>query len=116
MAHRIDDRVIVRTIPFIHRQIDKDARELAEEKYQDLLASEAETLCFDGKVQYTPCALFPSQNFLSLLEIVKNHFEVSRLTTTNRTLGILIDGEPGLGKRPVLIFSPNLTFVDPWCG
>jgi len=46
--------------------------------------------------------LYPSKNFVNLKEIVENYIEVCTLTETNSVLGILIDGEPCLGKSAFL--------------
>lgn len=55
---------------------------------------------WDGS-KYTPhaaMALFPSHNFRNLQNIVEKHILATRLLGNYNVVGILIDGEPGLGK------------------
>ncbi|AYV82389.1 MAG: hypothetical protein Homavirus43_1, partial [Homavirus sp.] len=47
---------------------------------------------------HTPSKLFPSKNFLNLEEIIENHIMASKMLENYNVVGILIDGEPGLGK------------------
>lgn len=45
-----------------------------------------------------PTKLFPSKNYVGIAKAIVSHLKVCKLTSTNSTLGMLIDGEPGLGK------------------
>jgi len=102
----VGDQAIFSMIPIIHRRLYLEAQELGRKDYQTHLRKQSEglTLCntLDGK--FEPKILFPSKNYTRLLEILQNHFEFSKLTKSFRTLGILLDGEPGLGKTDSLDF------------
>lgn len=62
--------------------------------------------------------LFPSTNYTNLVKIIKTHNDISRLVQSYSVLGILIDGEPGLGKTKFADFAseskiiPNIYKVD----
>jgi hypothetical protein len=45
-----------------------------------------------------PMSFFPSKNYLKLQNIVETHCKVNDSLSSYSVLGILIDGEPGLGK------------------
>lgn len=47
---------------------------------------------------YQPNQLFPSSNYLSLKETLVNYIRAITITKSYSPLGVLIDGEPGLGK------------------
>lgn len=102
----VGDQAIFSMIPIIHRKLYLEAQELGRKDYQTHLRKQSEglTLCntLDGK--FEPKTLFPSKNYTRLVEILQNHFEFSKLTKSFRTLGILLDGEPGLGKTDSLDF------------
>jgi ankyrin repeat protein len=60
---------------------------------------EIKTVCRDAtKKIFVPDSLFPSKNYQKLDAIIDNFFTVVNKTKMYKAQGILIDGEPGLGK------------------
>lgn len=60
----------------------------------------------NGKyLQLTASNYFPSNNYTRLQEIVDNHTSVAELTGVHTVLGILLNGEPGLGKSSFADFA-----------
>jgi hypothetical protein len=98
--HREDDQGILHMIPIVHGTIYREACRLAKKDYelQQKRLQDKCTLCNTLDGPYTPRHLFASNNYINLSNILKDYFEVSDILETYRTLGILLDGEPGLGK------------------
>jgi hypothetical protein len=87
-------------VPLFHNSIIKKVRETAEKEYMELSNVKVVSTLYktlNGK-NLIPKKLFPSRNFTNLEKIVRNHLKYSELTNSFVNLGILIDGEPGLGK------------------
>ena len=49
--------------------------------------------------------LFPSKNYTELVEIIGSHLSVAKIVKSYSVLGILIDGQPGLGKTKFADFA-----------
>lgn len=85
---------------FHYRELVKEARgEL--ERYQK--GKQMGTVCrkFENNylaTMYQPNRLFPSENYKNLERTLSNYLKVSALTKSFTPLGVLIDGEQGLGK------------------
>jgi hypothetical protein len=67
---------------------------------------------FHDKKSQKPKKLFPSNNYINLSEILRRQFEVSELSEMYTPLGILINGEPGLGKSAFADYFSNLGLCD----
>ncbi len=63
-------------------------------------------------VKYEPMILFPAKNYTKLFTIIDDHLTISNLTKSFSPLGILIDGEPGLGKTKFSDFLANKNIID----
>jgi ankyrin repeat protein len=87
--------------PFIHQKfindIDKEAT--LESEVKNVSNKEVKTICKDSTRKiFVPDSLFPSKNYILLDTIISNFFTVVNRTKMYKAQGILIDGEPGLGK------------------
>jgi ankyrin repeat protein len=70
---------------------------------------EIKTQCRDiTRKTFVPDTLFPSKNYLALETIISNFFTVVNRTKMYKAQGILIDGEPGLGKSKSCDFLASL--------
>lgn len=49
--------------------------------------------------------LFPSKNYTELVKIIKSHLSVAKIVKSYTVLGVLIDGQPGLGKTKFADFA-----------
>jgi len=101
---------MVQTISYmkgIHYFFMKNLNRMATKKHNEYLEKEAainETKCSiykqysNGYFKQNPANLYPSKNLTSLEEVIRSEIEVSILLDSYSVFGILIDGEPGLGK------------------
>lgn len=99
--------------PYFHRDVVKFVRERAAKSLKLVMERpELKTRCtrpsttisIKDKIlsasdeTWFPTKLFPSKNYVNIAKAIVSHLKVCNLTGTNSTLGMLIDGEPGLGK------------------
>lgn len=99
------DQGAVTFAPFIHRKILATSYRLGKEDYQRHIQKTQEGITICRSLQgdfFIPKTLFPSKNYTKLTNILKNHLKISDLTESYRALGVLLDGEPGLGKTDFL--------------
>ncbi len=74
------------------------------------------TICKDGNRRiFTPDTLYPSKNYIRLSEIINNFFTVVKCTKMYKAQGILIDGEPGLGKSKSCDYLASLNKYHEIC-
>ena len=87
---------ILTYIPVIHsnyiRQITEDAK-IQYSKFKKPI-----TVCSTLDSNFIPKRLFPSNNYMYLHGLIEQHFKVVSCTGLTPSLGILINGRPGLGK------------------
>jgi ankyrin repeat protein len=87
--------------PFIHQKFMDDINKEAdlESENMNIPNKDIKTQCRDiTRKVFVPDTLFPSKNYLALDTIISNFFTVVNRTKMYKAQGILIDGEPGLGK------------------
>lgn len=66
---------------------------------KDINFTQSTTVCRDlSRKVFNPAVLFPSINYKLLDRIIEGFFTVVRTTNMFKTQGILLNGEPGLGK------------------
>ena len=83
--------------PIIHESFLKEMTSLAQK--ESIQMENKTTILRDAKRRvFNPLTMFPSNNYKRLDKIIDNFFKVVRLTKMFKAQGILIDGEPGLGK------------------
>jgi ankyrin repeat protein len=87
--------------PGIHQKFvtDIDQEATLESEVQQVSNKVIKTQCRDmARKVFVPDTLFPSKNYILLDKIITNFFTVVNRTKMYKAQGILIDGEPGLGK------------------
>lgn len=68
----------------------------------------------DGGLKYVDSKssrLYPSKNYVNLINIIRTHVKVSKIVESYSVLGVLIDGVPGLGKTKFSDFAVNEKLV-----
>lgn len=116
----VDDILMIRSISYmagVHSSfmsnLNQQAAILASEHEQQLLTSNK------SKYQrytsaygvHTPMQLYPSRNFKLLESVVRSEIETAELLKSYAVFGILIDGEPGLGKSSFADHIANANLV-----
>lgn len=100
-----------------HQKIINEIHEKADIAFKTIdlkTKKEKRTICFrittGNNSEWVPTQLFPAQNYQRLERSITRHLQVCKLTGATTNLGILIDGEPGLGKTKVAdyIASKNI--------
>ena len=106
---------VLMMVPILHSAFYREQLQLAEQDYQEYLEANNVNISVCKTVTsntYKPKVLFPSSNYVNLLSLVKNHFDVCKLLNSYSTIGILLDGEPGLGKTDSLDFLARHKVCD----
>jgi len=98
--HTESEYGVLQILPGIHSHYFNNLVNLAKQDYERHLQNTktTQTICRTLDDHFKPKNLFPSKNYIRFNEIISAHFEISRMTELFSTLGILLDGEPGLGK------------------
>lgn len=91
----------VKRLRFFHDALWKDIKSNVNAKTIDN-AIQCATKCTLNREKYVPSRVFPAHNYLRLTKALEKHLQVCRLTNAFSTLGVLIDGETGLGKSSYL--------------
>lgn len=95
------------------QKCEKESNELLE-TYMD--ASSQQKIIYkklalkEGALKYEksdPSQLYPSKNYLKLVDIIRDHFDVSNRIKSFSVLGASINGVPGLGKTKFADFAVN---------
>ena len=95
--------------PFIHQKFLDDIDTEANSEVNIVPNREIKTVCRDvNRKIFVPDTLFPSKNYLALAKTIRNFFKVVNRTKMYKAQGILIDGEPGLGKSKSCDFLATL--------
>lgn len=102
-----DEGPFIHSISYVrglHSSFMRNLNQRAEETYTKYLAMEKSSKIPEYN-QYTtsyrtqkPQQLFPSRNFQRLESVIRSEIETAKLLKSHSVFGILIDGEPGLGK------------------
>jgi ankyrin repeat protein len=100
---------ILEYCPGIHQKFVNDINTEADAETEVKCNKEIKTQCRDLiRKLFVPDTLFPSKNYLALDTIISNFFTVVNRTKMYKAQGILIDGEPGLGKSKSCDFLASL--------
>ena len=100
-------------VKYIHDSFEQDINEDAEKQYNDLISRSKKNMggnIFkverDLVVRPTyPSTLFPSDNYINLNNCVSKFIKVCKINKSYNVLGLLVDGEPGLGKTKFSDFA-----------
>jgi hypothetical protein len=101
-------------IPFFHAKEITRIEQIGKDRFEEYLKNVSGRVsykvlrCNSDKVNYESAAfskLYPSANYIRLSKMIKRHFDVSSITGINNVLGVLVDGEPGLGKTKFADFA-----------
>ena len=91
--------MVLEYCPYIHKKFLDSINKEADMESEVRPNKEIKTQCRDiTRKVFVPDTLFPSKNYLALDTIISNFFTVVNRTKMYKAQGILIDGEPGLGK------------------
>ena len=94
---------------FIHDKIIDDYITRSFEPVCDFSNKEKKTVLRDAnRKYYQPYILYPSYNYRRLDKIINNFFDVVKITGMYKAQGILINGEPGLGKSESCSYLASL--------
>ena len=103
-----NDQGILTYLPFVHAKYISYIMDLGKKDFiaQELLTKQ-KTLCKTLDSKFIPKVLFPSNNYVKIDKLIDRHFTVVKMTGLASALGILIDGEPGLGKSMTADYLAN---------
>ena len=98
---------VVEYLPGVHTSFYKEIEDVAQKEFEE--SQSGTTICQDLKGKdIKPKKLFPSKNYCYLDDVVSSYFKVAEMTEIYATKGILIDGEPGLGKTGSIEYLASL--------
>jgi len=100
---------VIEYLPFVHNSLVREVESRAQKDFDDSQSNEFTTLCHElTGDDIKPKKLFPSKNYCYLDDVVSSYFKVAEMTEIFSTKGILIDGEPGLGKTGSVEYLASL--------
>lgn len=100
----IDQYTTIQYFPLVHNKFVQSVVDFAKKNRESKEPAQTITRCVRledvGRVpdEWFPSSLYPATNFVKLSNIIKKYLLACKLSKNNPTLGVLIDGEPGLGK------------------
>ena len=99
---------VVEYLPIVHTSFYEEIKDMAMKEFNESQKDKF-TVCQDlrGK-EIKPKKLFPSKNYCYLDDVVSSYFKVAEMTEIYSTKGVLIDGEPGLGKTGSIEYLASL--------
>jgi len=104
------NQAILEYIPGLHSGVIKHYQKMGERDYEKFVLNKDNMI-----TEYTSMRpsvikaqrMFPSRNYVQFLEIIKTHFQVGDLQKYHKTICVLMDGKPGLGKTGCINFIAN---------
>lgn len=107
------DKVTVISARYLHTPLERQMEARAEIEHLASLSPVAQFSQWNGSKYelQTPTVLYPSPNFERLKEIIRNHTLATQHLRNFNIVGILIDGEPGLGKSMAIHHLANSNVV-----
>jgi ATPase family associated with various cellular activities (AAA) len=108
-----EEETKVHYIPKIHNSIVSCTIENSDQEYKNKDGS-TKLLCYNtGTYRHQVAStLFPSKNYQNLTKMISTYVEISKLNNCFSTLGILLDGCPGLGKSNCINYLAQQNIVD----
>lgn len=95
---------VVEYLPIIHSNYLNEIENMSNDDFNEYSKSKKTILQSLTGIVIEPKILYPSKNYVKLTKLVGNFFKVMNTTKAFKTLGILIDGKPGLGKTDSLSY------------
>jgi hypothetical protein len=112
-----DDYTTVYYFRFIHSNLENKIDEQAD-KLHATYKSSSKKKCVFSKVlpdlriaPSKPSIMFPSSNYIKLSKCIHNFIQVNNINKSYQPLGILVDGEPGLGKTKFADYMYETEYV-----
>ncbi len=107
------ENVTVAYIKGIHSNYIQNLKSQAQEALEKSL-DQTKTSYYKYTSRYTvqsPASLFPSRNYTYLESVIRGDIETGSIVGSYPVMGILIDGEPGLGKSSFAEYIAGLNLV-----
>jgi hypothetical protein len=110
---RTESEVAIMYVEGIHRSYLEGISQIADREYQLSISPTSQLYQWsNGKYELHPVtSLYPSRNFTNLQNIVQSHVIASTGLNNFTVTGILIDGEPGLGKSMAIHYLASQNSV-----
>lgn len=101
---------VIEYLPFVHTSFYREVEDISKKEFEDdQMEGRIVTICQDLKGSVIkPKKLFPSKNYRYLDDVVSSYFKVAEMVEIYSTKGVLIDGEPGLGKTGSIEYLASL--------
>lgn len=104
--------LIVEYCPVTHSSYMKEVKETSEREFEEYKSKQSTKIkTLTGK-SIEPKELFPSRNFLKFENLVYKFFTVKKKTKMFRSLGVIINGRPGIGKSDSLAYIAQKNVVE----